>query len=89
MSKIGELLIYGLASGKLLKVIEIQPQQLKETLMSVLQKNNIPVASSCGGDGVCKKCQVIIADDVVISCQILLKNLFETESSYMLKFSYL
>ncbi len=27
-----------------------------ETLMTTLLKNQIPVASSCGGDGVCSKC---------------------------------
>ncbi|MEO0335486.1 MAG: 2Fe-2S iron-sulfur cluster-binding protein [Pseudomonadota bacterium] len=29
-----------------------------ENLMRVLQKNHVPVASSCGGEGICAKCQV-------------------------------
>lgn len=29
-----------------------------ESLMKVLQRNDIPVASSCGGEGVCAKCRV-------------------------------
>jgi 2Fe-2S ferredoxin len=29
-----------------------------ERLMQVLLKNSIPVASSCGGEGICGKCQV-------------------------------
>ena len=29
-----------------------------ENLMSLLLRHNIPVASSCGGEGICGKCQV-------------------------------
>lgn len=35
-----------------------------ENLMEVLIKNNIPVASSCGGDGVCAKCKILIIDGI-------------------------
>ncbi len=89
MPKIGELLIYGEASEKLLKIIEVDAKQLNETLMNFLLKNNIPVASSCNGEGVCKKCQVKIGNEVVLSCQIRMKKLFISASTYTIKFSYL
>lgn len=31
-------------------------------LMQVLLENGVPVASSCGGDGVCAKCRIEIVD---------------------------
>ena len=43
-------------------------------LMNSLKEKNIPVASSCGGEGVCTKCKVIILKgktslSIDLSCQ--------------------
>ncbi len=89
MPKIGELLIFGEASGKLIKIIEVYPRHLEETLMNFLLINNVPVASSCNGEGVCKKCQLTIENEVTLSCQISMRNLLVSGHTCMLKFSYL
>ncbi len=34
--------------------------QKDNTLMDILNENNVPVASSCGGEGVCAKCLITI-----------------------------
>ncbi|MCJ8276970.1 MAG: 2Fe-2S iron-sulfur cluster binding domain-containing protein [Bdellovibrionales bacterium] len=39
------------------RVISVDP---KKTLMDNIIENNIPVASSCGGDGICGKCKMKI-----------------------------
>jgi 2Fe-2S ferredoxin len=36
----------------------------KDHLMKILMDAGIPVASSCGGDGVCGKCKVQIIDGI-------------------------
>ncbi|MFP5519330.1 MAG: 2Fe-2S iron-sulfur cluster-binding protein [Bdellovibrionia bacterium] len=36
--------------------------ELGDNLMQVLLKNQVPVASSCGGDGVCAKCRITIVN---------------------------
>ena len=37
------------------------PCEVSDNLMEVLQKNEIPVASSCLGDGICGKCVLNVA----------------------------
>ncbi len=39
------------------RVIDADPDK---TLMKNLLQNNIPVASSCGGDGICGKCKMMV-----------------------------
>lgn len=49
-------------------ILTIHPSMRKlyaesdKTIFSVLRKNNIPIGSSCGGDGICDKCRVTIMD---------------------------
>ncbi len=59
--------VIGLASGKIIKDIDLQPSDHSLSLMDFLRKNQVTVASSCNGEGVCKKCAV---NNDVISCQI-------------------
>lgn len=51
MSKI---IVKGLASGK--TVTELNSPDQAINLLDFLRENNIPIASSCRGEGVCKKC---------------------------------
>ena len=39
-------------------------------LMASLQKSNIPVASSCLGDGICGKCQMLVLGNVESPAEI-------------------
>ncbi|NQY99059.1 MAG: (2Fe-2S)-binding protein [Bdellovibrionales bacterium] len=46
-----------------------------ENLMQTLRKHNIPVASSCGGEGICGKCQVkVINGEVNLSAKRKLES---------------
>jgi hypothetical protein len=64
------LILKGLASNTL-TTLSIQDDQLNKTVMSFLQENLVPVASSCGGVGVCKKC---IDSEGMLLCQVTLKD---------------
>jgi len=65
--------VFGKASQKIVKVIEVDEDSLnsKISLMDFLHKNNIPVASSCLGEGICRKCVVNIE---MLSCQVELSK---------------
>lgn len=52
------LQIYGGASQKLVKTIAVQVDDYDSTLMDFLRSHQVPVASSCFGEGVCRKCIV-------------------------------
>ncbi len=72
-----ELIVKGQASGKtLFSTKEVFPKDTN--LLDYLRKKGIPVASSCYGDGVCKKCVVILNGKNVLSCEISSQNLFMT-----------
>ncbi|MBY0518296.1 MAG: 2Fe-2S iron-sulfur cluster binding domain-containing protein [Bacteriovoracaceae bacterium] len=57
--------VRGLASGKIVGEYEVTDPG--EFLMFFLMQQGLPIASSCAGDGVCKKC-VVNGDR--LSCQI-------------------
>jgi len=72
-----ELIILGLASKKEF-TITIKANDLDKDLLSVLRSYNIPIASSCSGEGVCEKC---IVSDKVLSCSLTLKSYLEREGN--------
>ncbi len=43
------------------KTLEGAPE---ETLFQILRRHDIPVASSCLGDGICGKCRVTVVNDM-------------------------
>ncbi len=57
--------VYGRASQKIVATLEIDHES--EILMFFLMRKGLPIASSCAGDGVCKKC--VINQDI-LSCQV-------------------
>lgn len=57
--------VYGKASGKLIG--EYEWSDPEEILMFFLMRHNLPIASSCAGEGVCKKCR-LSSDE--LSCQL-------------------
>jgi len=69
--------IIGLASNSLVKKIEIKSEDLNLTLMEYLRRENIPIASSCYGEGICKKCVVKLGEVEELSCLISVKKLLE------------
>jgi len=75
------LKIYGKASQKF--VAELSVEDTSEVLMFFLMRHNLPIASSCAGDGVCKKCCL---SDGRLSCQMSVE---EALSNGPIEFNYL
>jgi succinate dehydrogenase/fumarate reductase-like Fe-S protein len=85
-----ELIIYGEASKKVIKTFLISGNDLNSTtLLEFLMSHKIPVASSCLGEGVCKKCGVMINGEKVLTCALSIRDLFLNSTSETLSFSYL
>lgn len=62
-------IIKGKASNKT-TTLRYSEKDLQTILMLFLHQNSIPIASSCRGEGVCKKCTLA----GVLSCQITLEQ---------------
>ena len=80
-----KLVIFGAAS-KNENTITVQQVDLKLTLLEFLMQHGIPVASSCAGEGVCRKC---VYDGNQLSCEISLETLFADRDLVTVAFSYL
>lgn len=86
------LKIQGQASQKLVKQFNLDSLEMTESqgLMGWLRKQSIPVASSCYGDGVCKRCKIILEDQSeLLSCMTTLKELFRDKNEITIYISYL
>ncbi len=78
------LKVHGLASGR-----EHGPWQAPEEntlLMDFLRAHGIPVASSCAGDGVCRKC---VVNGEVLSCQLTVEQFLKDYPSGVVEIGYL
>ncbi len=80
-----QIKIKGLASGKT-QNLTARPEDLEENLLKWLRGKGITIASSCDGEGVCKKC--VIQNDW-LTCKLTLKDFLETEPSGEIRVSYL
>jgi Na+-transporting NADH:ubiquinone oxidoreductase subunit NqrF len=83
-----QLLVKGLASKNLIRCFDWEhlkdvPQ---ETLMDFLRSQKIPIASSCFGEGVCRRCKV---SETVLSCQIKVFELFDIDEMKEITIDYL
>ena len=83
------LIIYGDATSSEIKRIDVSYRDFETVLMDFLLKNNIPVASSCGGEGICQKCVVTLNYQKILSCQKIMRDLFSDSHEQTLSFSYL
>lgn len=82
-----EIIIKGTASQKILLQTTLDQNLEATNLMNFLRENNIPIASSCNGEGVCKKC---IVNTNILSCQTTIKQLRKDEStSTIIEIAYL
>lgn len=83
--------IFGNASKSLIKEFNLNNHSQPDmNLMDFLRKNSIPIASSCAGEGICKKCGVLIEEQQILSCLITLEQIFEkAPSPVTIKISYL
>jgi len=62
--------VWGKASGRV--VARLPVENPNELLLFFLLRHGLPIASSCAGDGVCRKCQT---SEGKLSCQLTLAEL--------------
>jgi uncharacterized 2Fe-2S/4Fe-4S cluster protein (DUF4445 family) len=75
-----EITLIGRASSKRWQY-EVCEEDLSKTLLEFLQSRDVPIASSCGGLGVCEKC---LYNDSELSCQIKMEDInFDIEIDYL------
>lgn len=77
--------IIGLASGTS-KFLSYTENDVDENLLKWLRKNQITIASSCDGEGVCKKC---VIQNEWPSCELTLKTFLERQPDGKIFVSYL
>lgn len=65
--------IFGKASNQVIKTLQFS-EVSEISLMDFLREKEIPVASSCYGEGVCRKC---VVNKNLLSCQISLKKFLD------------
>lgn len=65
-----ELRVIGESSERVTS-LDVSNDDLTKTLMDYLREKNIPIASSCRGEGVCKKCLI---SKKVLSCSLTVKE---------------
>ena len=81
-----QLKLIGLASSK---EYQFDVSDSKQSLMDLLINNGYPVASSCNGEGICKKCFILDKQDVeLISCQISTESFYKNHGEEI-KVTYL
>ena len=89
VQRVKQFIIYGKASGKVIKNISVTSVQLDMYLMDFLLDHHIPVASSCNGEGICQKCIVTVNAQTSLSCQVKVSEFFLKSDIQTLTFSYL
>lgn len=77
--------IVGLASNTT-RELSVKPHDLSENLLHWLRKNGVTIASSCDGEGVCKKCSI---QNDWLSCTLTLKQFLERQFDGKILVSYL
>jgi Na+-transporting NADH:ubiquinone oxidoreductase subunit NqrF len=76
--------ILGLASGKTI-LLPYESSDLDKNLMFWLKEKGINIASSCDGQGVCKKC---VIQEEILTCKFTLKEFFQREPEKKICISY-
>ena len=77
--------VYGKASGTS-RFLEYQSEELDQNLLDWLRSRGVTIASSCDGEGVCKKCGI---QNGWLTCELTLKTFFEREPSKKILVDYL
>ena len=77
--------IKGKASGRS-TFITYEVEDLKENLLIFLRKKGVTIASSCDGEGVCKKC--VIQNDW-LTCMMTLEEFFQRQPNRQIIVDYL
>lgn len=75
--------IIGRASNQTLKILELNERDFdnETSLLFYLQRQNIPIASSCSSEGLCRMCIVTIGkNEQVLSCKFNIVNFLKEEN---------
>ncbi len=83
-----EIIVQGVASGKEIARLEVNPNGAEATLslMEYLRSKKIPIASSCYGDGVCKRCKI---NGELLSCTITVEQFLDHPDFPTIKVDYI
>lgn len=77
--------VAGLASGTS-KFYHYEESELEENLLDWLRKKEVTIASSCDGEGVCRKCGI---QEGWLTCELTLKSFLERRPDGKIFVSYL
>lgn len=77
--------VKGMASGRT-TLIDYEESELSEILLYFLRSKGITIASSCDGEGVCKKC--VIQNDW-LTCMMTLEQFLQRCPDGIIEVSYL
>jgi ferredoxin len=77
--------VLGLASGRRL-ILSYEANELQQNLLKWLRGKGVTVASSCDGEGVCKKCDI---QNGWLSCQMTLEEFLQRQPDGEIRISYL
>jgi len=77
--------VMGLASGKS-QSLSYQMEDLQLDMLTWLRSKGITVASSCDGEGVCKKCSI---QNGWLTCELTLEEFLKRQPDGKIEISYL
>lgn len=77
--------VRGLASGRI-TTLTFRDQDLQTDLLTLLRGRGITIASSCDGEGVCKKCGI---QNEWLTCELTLEEFLKRQPDGEVRVSYL
>lgn len=77
--------VKGLASGKS-TLIDFEESEADDLLLFFLRKKGITIASSCDGEGVCKRCDI---QNGWLTCRLTLKDFLQRQPDGKIFVGYL
>ena len=80
-----QVTVHGLASGKFFPV-NYEKTDLSSDLLTFLRGKGITIASSCDGEGVCKKCEI---QEGWLTCELTLEEFLKRRPDGMIEVGYL
>ncbi|MGE3608153.1 MAG: hypothetical protein AB7I27_01100 [Bacteriovoracaceae bacterium] len=80
-----QIKVKGLASERVTE-LEVPKDELESNLLFWLRKKGITIASSCDGEGICKKC--VIQDDL-LSCKLTISAFLKLYPTGIIEITYL
>ncbi len=80
-----QVTVLGLASGKPFP-IDYETKDLPSDLLTFLRGKGITIASSCDGEGVCKKC---VIQEGWLTCELTLEEFLKRRPDGIIEVAYL